>query len=174
MEHPGAIQFFTATILNWHHVLKRDSYKEIIISSMRFLVREERVRIFNFVIMPNHIHLLWKMNATDRRENVQRDFLKFTAQQIINELRKENPEALEKLRVDAKDRKYQVWERNALSVDIYSREVLAQKMEYIHNNPAQERWNLCFEPRDYKYSSIDLYEYGKSKWDFLSAWTEEI
>jgi hypothetical protein len=41
--HP---QFFTATILEWKHLLKPDKYKELIIESLRFLVREKRVEVF--------------------------------------------------------------------------------------------------------------------------------
>jgi hypothetical protein len=41
--------FFTATILNWFKVLENDSYKDVIIESFRYLVDENRVKIFAFV-----------------------------------------------------------------------------------------------------------------------------
>jgi putative transposase len=34
-------QFFTATILEWKHLLANDAMKEIIISSLQFLADEE-------------------------------------------------------------------------------------------------------------------------------------
>lgn len=76
------IAFFTATILEWKHLLKPNKYKNIILSSLRFLVENKRVKVYGFVIIPNHIHLLWKMEEPHKREDVQRDFLKYTAQQI--------------------------------------------------------------------------------------------
>ncbi len=45
------IQFFTATILWWKHPLKPDKYKQIIMDSMKFLVKHQRVRIYGFVFM---------------------------------------------------------------------------------------------------------------------------
>ena len=54
-------QFFTATILEWKHLLANDTYKDIIISSLKFLVNDGRVIIYGFVIMPNHIHLIWQI-----------------------------------------------------------------------------------------------------------------
>ncbi len=51
------IAFFTATILEWKHLLKPDKYKELIIQSLKFLVDNGRVQLYGFVIMPNHIHL---------------------------------------------------------------------------------------------------------------------
>ena len=58
--------FFTATILEWKKLLKQDKYKEIVISSLRFLVKEERVKVYAFVIMENHIHLaqFFKIHST--------------------------------------------------------------------------------------------------------------
>ena len=77
--HP---QFFTATILNWMPLLKEDKYKDIIVSSLKFLVANKRVKVFSFVIMPNHLHFIWQIQPEHEREEVQRDFLKYTAQKI--------------------------------------------------------------------------------------------
>ncbi len=81
-------QFFTATILEWKPLLKQDKYKDIIIDSLRFLVQQNRVKVYSFVIIPNHIHLIWQIQPGLKRENVQRDFLKYTAQKIKFDLLK--------------------------------------------------------------------------------------
>lgn len=117
-------QFFTATILEWKLLLREDRYKEIILSSLRFLVDNHRIAVYGFVIMPNHIHLIWHIGEGHKREEVQRDFLKFTAQQIKRDLTTRNATLLEQFRVNAKDRKYQIWERNPLMVDLFSEKVL--------------------------------------------------
>ncbi len=83
LYHP---HFFTATILEWKHLLKPDKYKDIIAESMRFLVKQNRIKINAFVIMRNHIHLIWQVQENNKKENVQRDFLKYTAHQIKNDL----------------------------------------------------------------------------------------
>jgi len=75
-------QFFTATILEWKPLLKEDRYNDIIVSSLQFLVQNKRAVVYGFVIMPNHIHLIWQIAQGHKRENVQRDFLKYIAQQI--------------------------------------------------------------------------------------------
>lgn len=128
LQQEEYVQFFTATILEWKHLLKPDKYKQIILDSLRFLVEQKRVKVYGFVIMINHIHIIWHIQAKHKRENVQRDFLKYTAQQIKSDLEKHHPKVLSVFLVNAKDRKYQIWERNPLSVDIWSREVLWQKL----------------------------------------------
>jgi len=158
--------FTTVTCLEWKPILENDREKEIILESMRFLVEKERVTIFAFVIMINHFHLIWQMNYGHDREREQCDFLKFTSQQILKNYRNENSLMLPKLLVQAKDRKYQVWERNALSVPLWSPAVIDQKMEYIHMNPVKA--GLCKYPEDYKYSSARFYLKNEKDWDFLT------
>ncbi len=58
---PNYVQFFTATILKWKTLLFNNSYKEIILDSLSFLVTNGRVKVYGFVIMPNHIHLIWQV-----------------------------------------------------------------------------------------------------------------
>ncbi len=36
-------QFFTATIYDWNHLLKEDKVKDIVVNSLRFLVKENRI-----------------------------------------------------------------------------------------------------------------------------------
>jgi len=99
---------------------------------------------------------------------VQRDFLKFTAQKIKYDLKDNDRDLLRQFEVNAKDRQYQLWERNPLSIDIYSRNVFIEKLNYIHHNPVQGKWNLCRYPEDYKYSTAKFYETGKDNWGFLT------
>ena len=162
-EHP---EFITVTCLEWTHVLAEDRIKEIIIDSLRYLTREGKVSVYAFVLMSNHFHLIWQMHGDHRREDVQRDFLKYTSQQILKALRQGNSPMLKALLVEAKDRKYQVWERNSLSIALWSPKVFDEKLEYIHNNPVKA--GLCACAEDYKYSSARFYEMNEKSWDFLT------
>ncbi|WP_299818165.1 transposase [uncultured Pontibacter sp.] len=172
MHEQQHIAFFTATILEWKHLLKPDKYKRIIIDSLRYMVEQKRVKVYGFVIMPNHLHLLWKMEEPHRREDVQRDFLKYTAQQIKYDLMRSHPLVLEKFRVDAKDRKYQIWERNPLSIYCYSIAVTEQKLGYIHNNPIQDKWKLVKLPEFYFFSSARFYHENKDDFSFLTHYLD--
>ena len=158
--------FFTATILEWKHLLIQDKYKDIIASSLDFLTLQKRVAVYGFVIMANHIHLIWHILEGHKKENVQRDFMKFTAQQIKADLAIHHPHVLPYFKVKAKDRAYQIWERNPLSIELYSEKVIIQKLNYLHQNPV--RVGLVKYPEEYRYSSAMFYETGSSEWKFLS------
>ena len=168
------IQFFTATILWWKHLLKPDKYKQIIIDSMKFLVEHQRVTIYGFVLMWNHIHILWRINENYLLEDVQRDFLKFTAQKMKFDLLENHPAVLAQFEVNLKDRQYQFWERNPLSVNILSRRMLQQKLEYMHMNPLQAQWNLAIRPEEYYWSSAKYCELGIDDFGFLTHYFDEM
>ena len=159
--------YFTATVLNWKHILKADKYKDVLIESFRFLVNKERVRIFAFVIMPNHFHAVWKINENLEKPDYQRDLMKFTGQTILRDLKQNQIEIYISLYVGAKDRHHQFWERNPLSVPLYTQKVVEQKINYIHANPVRPNWNLADEPQDYKYSSAKFYFEGIDEFGFL-------
>jgi len=167
------IQFFTATILWWKSLLKPDKYKEIIIDSLKFLVENHRVKVYGFVIMPNHIHLVWKINENYLLKDVQRDFLKYTAQQIKFDLIKNHPTVLPHFEVNLKDRQYQFWERNPLSIDLYSLKVIEQKLSYIHGNPLKGKWLLANSPDKYWFSSYRFYEMNIDEFGFLTHYLED-
>ena len=167
------IQFFTATNLWWKKLLQQDKYKQVIIDSLKFLVENERVKVYGFVIMPNHIHIIWKINENHRLEDVKRDFLKFTAQVIKADLVENHPNVLKIFEVNLKDRKYQFWERNPLSVDLFSREVISQKLHYIHANPLSGKWNLAHSVDKYWFSSYRFYEMGIDDFGFLTHYLED-
>jgi putative transposase len=134
--------------------------------------------VYGFVIMrnaaqPNHIHIIWKINEKHKLEDVQRDFLKYTAQMIKFDLTENHPQVLPYFEVNLKDRKYHFWERNPLSVDLYSREVVYQKLSYIHANPLQEKWKLAKIPEEYWFSSARFYELGVDDFGFLTLYLED-
>lgn len=71
--------FFTATIKDWKPLLIKDEYKNIILVSLKFIAIEQRAKIFGFVIMPNHIHLIWHIPNDITKNHTQGSLLRFTA-----------------------------------------------------------------------------------------------
>ena len=165
-------QFYTATILGWKKLLKPEKYKMIIIQSLQYLVQEKRVILYGFVIMDNHIHLIWKPTKLYSLKHTQLSFMKFTAQKIKRDLEIHHPKVLSKFLVDLKDRTYQFWQRNALCVDLYNIKSSIEKLNYIHNNPVKA--GLCLAPLDYKFSSAKFYNELSDEFNFLTRLDIEL
>jgi putative transposase len=162
------VYFFTATILNWNYALVSDERKNDLIDTLKFLKTSGRIILYGYVIMPNHIHLIWQ-NRLEGSEKwkllTQGSLLKFTSKKILNDMTEQEKI---KYKVDASDRIYQIWERDPLWINCFNMSVLEQKLNYIHQNPCVQKWSLASEPSFYKYSSAQFYESGVDRFDLLT------
>ncbi len=161
-------EFLTATILRWQHLLKDDNCKQIILDSLQWLVAEGRCKVYAFVIMPNHIHLIWKISDGFARKDVQAAFFSFTGHEFKKYLKANDKSTLESHYVDDMDRVYQFWERDSLAKECFTEKFLMQKFEYIHKNPCAPHWNLATIPEEYKWSSASFYLLGEDRFPWLS------
>ena len=156
-------QFFTATIQEWKHLLKEDKYKNIIVDSLKFLVTEGNVTINGFVIMPNHLHIIWQAKANNDLQKIQNSFIKHTSKEFKKLLEKDNN--LQAYEVNAIDRKYNFWQRDSLNIELFTAAVFQQKLNYMHYNPVKA--NLCNLPEGFHFSSALFYEKGIDHFSFL-------
>lgn len=60
----------------------KGEYKNVIISSLEHLSNSGKIDVFAFVILPNHIHLIGRINEMNGREAALGSFLKFTAHEF--------------------------------------------------------------------------------------------
>ncbi len=168
------VYFYTATILNWQNLLKPDKYKVLIISSLEYLVKRKKMAVYGFVIMPNHVHFIWEMLAKNGKELPHASFMKYTGHQFLNDLQAHHPQVLPYFLSDANNRQYQFWQRNSLPIPLYSKKICEQKLDYIHANPVQQKWNLVSDFTEYFYSSASFYECGKTDFSFLTDYRERF
>jgi putative transposase len=168
------IYFWTNTIKDWKYLLKDDVYKETILDCWRELVNRNKITVYGFVIMPNHLHLLWEMMELNGKEMPYASFNKFTSHQFLESLRTKNTPGLSIYIENDKERKHRFWQRDPLAVCMDSKEKIEQKLDYMHLNPLQEHWNLVSKPEDYKWSSAKFYETGIDELGFLADYRERF
>jgi putative transposase len=159
--------FYTLTIEKFEHLLADDNLKLVILKSLQYLVKAGLVEIYSYVIMPNHIHLLWTILGSNGKESPAGSFAKYTAHRFRNYLVNHHPDILLQYASEKRDRNHQFWKRDALAVPITHEEIFIQKLEYIHNNPINEKWNLCTLPEDYRWSSAQFYLSGHDEFGIL-------
>lgn len=73
------IYFLTATIHNWLLFLETGEKKELILSSLKKISDDKLISVYAFVIMPNHIHLIWSQDGMNGKETPRGSLLKYTA-----------------------------------------------------------------------------------------------
>lgn len=120
--------------------------------------------------MPNHIHLLWYIHKQNGKESAAGSFAKYTAHQFKKHLKHSGD--LQLYKSDKQDRNYQFWKRDPLAIAISSEEILKSKLDYIHNNPVQDKWKLCRYPEEYRWSSAKFYHNGSDEFNMLTHYAE--
>ena len=108
----------------------------------------------------------------NNKEKPDASLMKFTAHKFLKDLQITDPEKLSLYQVKLISRDNQFWQRDSLSIELFTPAVFEQKIEYIHNNPLQEKWNLAKNPSEYKYSSAKFYETGIDDFGFLTHYSQ--
>ncbi len=150
--------FITCTILNWLPVFTRVESADIIIESLRYLQREEGLRLYAYVILENHIHLV---ASSDDIARSMKHFKSFTAKELIKLLQSENASVLlEQFRFYKKAHKttaeYQIWQEGSQPKLIQTEAMMLSKIDYIHQNPVKRGY--VDEAWHWRYSSARVYE----------------
>lgn len=113
---PGEVYFWTDTIKDWKHLLKKDSYKTIIIEQLQWLKKHNKIIIYGFVIMPNHLHIIWEMIEKNGKEMPHASFNKWTSSQFLKDLRSNHPKAIPLFEEKTNERSHRFWQKDALAI----------------------------------------------------------
>ncbi|WP_412467288.1 REP-associated tyrosine transposase [Pedobacter sp. KLB.chiD] len=160
---PYGIYFLTFTIVDWVDIFTRLSYKEIIISSLKYCQEKKGLTLYAYCLMTNHIHLIASASGSIKLFEIVRDFKKFTNRAIIEEIYSGNESRKKWLlnkfefagRYLTRIEHYKVWQDGYHAVELVSPEFTYQKLNYIHQNPV--RAGIVSEAEHYTYSSASNY-----------------
>ncbi|MEA2103830.1 MAG: transposase [Candidatus Cloacimonadota bacterium] len=151
---PGNIYFVTFTVIGHIPIFTNSLYNNILINNFKFYQEHENLKIFYYVIMDNHLHLIVRHDHDVSK--VIKNYKSFTAKEMIKSLHKDKREwILYLLKYYKKQHKqnstYQFWEEGSHPKLISDTKMLYQKIGYIHRNPVKR--GLVAKPEDWYYSS---------------------
>lgn len=162
-RNPEGAYFVSFATVNWINLFTHDVYLTILSDSITYCRKHKGMELYSYVFMPNHVHLLFRSVNNDP-SGLLRDFKGFTSRKLIQAI-KDNPDesnkeywlkqfeeaGLKKSNV----KKYQLWQQDNQPIEVYSKRIVDQKVNYIHNNPVKK--GLTNNPVDWKYSSARNY-----------------
>ena len=143
------IYFWTATIHKWLSLLEDNTFKDLIVGYLKKLSDKKLITVYGFVIMPNHIHLIWKQNELNGKETPKGSLLKYSSHCFLKKLITAGKSSV--YQVNAANKKHEIWQRDSLGIEIYSRTAAKQKFDYIHFNPVKGKWQLAKDDISYYY-----------------------
>lgn len=166
------VYFWTDSVKDWNKLFKLDKYKILVIDILRELVKSGYIKVYAFVIMPNHLHIVWELLKKNGKEMPHASFNKKTAHLIMKDLKENHKQVVPYFEVQETERMHRIWQPYPLAVLMDYKWKVEQKIDYIHNNPLQDHWNLATSPEEYKWSSAKFYEDGTDEFDFLTDYRE--
>ena len=158
IKEPTHPHFITCTILHWLPIFTRKESVNIIIECLKFLQQKDNLKIYSYVILENHLHMII---SSDNLHKTMQSFKQWSAKQILELLKKENAKTiLEQLmfykKANHKEKTYQVWEEGYQPKLIQDDKMMIQKIKYIHHNPVKRGY--VDEAKHWRYSSARDYE----------------
>ncbi|MGB1252105.1 MAG: REP-associated tyrosine transposase [Candidatus Promineifilaceae bacterium] len=166
-EHP---HFLTCTIVNWLPIFASPACAKIVLNSLQFLQKQNRLVVYAYVIMENHLHLI---ASSENLSKEMGDFKSFTARKIIDYLQEKDAKRvlgqLKEYRLRHRlDRDYQLWQQGSHPKVIMNEKMMVQKIDYIHQNPVKRGY--VDEPVHWRYSSVRNYEGGEGLIPVETEW----
>ncbi|MDW3209199.1 MAG: transposase [Reichenbachiella sp.] len=159
----AGLYFVTFTIVGWVDLFVRRDYKDCLIDSLNYCVKEKVLRVHAYVLMTSHLHMIVSSAQGHDLVSTIRDFKKFTSKSLIR-LIKAIPESrrewmLNKFSYEAnrtqRGSDYILWKEGYHAKQIETNDFLDEKLDYIHNNPVEA--GFVNVPEEYLYSSARNY-----------------
>ena len=163
IKNQEGLYYLTLTVVGWIDIFSRKKFRDTIIESLKYCQEKKGLKVYAYVIMTNHIHLIVSADGEHDLSSVIKDFKSFTATSILKDLPNSKESRWEWLmdlfRDFAKKNKrngiHQFWQTDNHPIEVYSTKVILQKLEYIHNNPVRSK--IVWLPQHYVYSSASNY-----------------
>jgi len=161
------LYFISFATVYWIDAFVRDEYFHSLIESLEYCRREKGMEIFSYCLIPSHVHLIFRAKNSNP-DDLLRDFKTFTSKRMQSLIQDNNRESrkewillmMEKAGSENSNiKKRQFWQQHNKPIELWSPEVIDQKLDYLHNNPVESGFVL--EPEHWKYSIAIDYSGGK-------------
>ncbi len=145
---PNNFYFLTPTIHNWYYIFDRHNRFQILADSLKFCQQTKGLKIYAYVFMLNHLHLI--IQSPDAIGFI-RDFKKFTSKKLLENIKNFEPRTLDLFK---DENGYKFWKDDNQPRIIENEKFALQKINYIHNNPVVKGY--VTRPQYWKWSSANV------------------
>jgi REP element-mobilizing transposase RayT len=147
-EFNNGMYFLTLSVNRLYYLFDRQYRWNILADSLKYCQKNKGLKIFHFIFMLNHIHLI--VSSIDVSGFI-RDFKKFTSKRLKENIEKTEPGVL-KLFID-ENGSYEFWAKTNMPKLIESQYFYDNKVQYIYNNPVKK--NYVTQPEYWYWSSAN-------------------
>ena len=163
-HNPEGLYFISFAVVDWLDVFTKDHYIEILVDSLRYCQANKGLELIAWCIMTNHVHLIYRSCAGQKPELLLGDFKKHTSKALVRAIQDDPEENRKEIflkhfqkaaQQSSNVNNHQFWQHDNHPIELWSNEVIWQKINYVHNNPVKAGY--VQNPEDYNYSSAKNY-----------------
>jgi REP element-mobilizing transposase RayT len=170
------LYFVSFATVYWMDVFVRDEYCSIITESLAHCRKSKGMKLYCWCIMPSHMHMIFSARDGNpgallgRFKEYTSKALRKAIQENVVESRREWLLWMMKRAASQNSSvsEYQFWQHNNQPIELWSRKVIEQKINYIHNNPVKA--GFVMEPQHWRYSSAIDYCGGRGLVELDVLW----
>ena len=151
------LHFITFCCYQRRKLLETSRSRDFAVQILSELRAKYAFALVGYVIMPEHMHFIIGETSTLLPATVVQIF----KQRVSRSLRGDQSEPLGQTAAHSANGSADLrrfWQRRYYDFNIYNREKLKEKLEYMHANPVAEK--LVAHPRDWPWSSWSFYTTG--------------
>ncbi|WP_259068742.1 REP-associated tyrosine transposase [Mucilaginibacter sp. X4EP1] len=154
-HNPEGLYFVSFATVFWVDVFVRRLYFDCLVENLNHCVEEKGMEIYAWCIMSSHVHLVFK-STIQKPDELIRDFKSYTSKKLIALIADNTQESRREWLLNSfkkaaltnsNNAKNQFWQQHNNPIELWSNDVIQQKIDYTHNNPVE----AGFVESDYEY-----------------------
>ncbi|WP_452598216.1 REP-associated tyrosine transposase, partial [Pontimicrobium sp. MEBiC01747] len=155
----SGLYFVSFATVNWIDVFTRQVYFNVLVDSINYCRKEKGMELYCYCFIPSHIHLIFR-SSNNQPSELLRDFKRYTSKKVMKTIENNPQESRREWLLWMFERagkknttttKHQFWQHHNKPIELWSEQVIKQKIDYIHNNPVEA--GFVVNAIDWKYSS---------------------
>lgn len=162
-KNPEGLYFVNFATVYWIDVFVRKVYFDCILDNLNYCIDNKGMEIYAWCIMPSHVHLVF-ISSIEKPEDLLGYFKAYTSKKIVKLLSENMQESRRKWLLNAfkkagkknpNNTNHQFWQQHNKTIELWSNEVIDQKINYVHNNPVE----AGFVEHDFEYQHSSARDY---------------
>lgn len=153
---PENIHFITTSCCNRLPLFSPDKIKTIFIESVIRTRNKYGFKLFGYVVMPEHVHILIQAQKGKTISDIMREIKQICAFDALQVLKTSSARNLLRRNTGREtEHKYSFWKPRFYDFNIYSEKKFKEKLDYCHKNPVTR--GLVKDPSEWRFSSYRNY-----------------
>src|SRR4051812_241812 len=122
------LYFITYTVINWIDLFIRNVYRNILLDSWRYCMREKGFEVYAWVIMTSHAHMIIGSHGL-KMETILQHMKQFTSQKLKQSIMEYYGESRKKWMLDmmtragvanSNNKNFQLWQQDNHPMELYN------------------------------------------------------